>query len=432
MVWRIIEILVFFWGAYLVYSFLLEVRMTNIKKCLLTSLAFAVGVIPVYLIEKSLTGMEAIYNLYQIGGGFIIPVICIYPQKNKWKDIAIWPVIYLEMSLIITFLSFLVAFLLKIDQERVTGGTPFVAMAEGLSILCLLILVLIKKKLFTNSGFGEFSEKMQLTVVFSGVICSYLFIDLVNYIRRTDDYVFNDVIIYFMHFLSLYFFVISLWLWFSHRRNMEYRNEIKKYNDYLKEQERFIHSQIDSDEKIRRLRHDMNANIDAMAALASNDDHEELKKFVLNLKGVNDSARIRRYSGISAVDAVVGGVLDKHDWTADDLKWSGMIYPACKVEIFDLCVIVSNLLSNAMEACDRNRLPRHIEITVTGAGDSISIVVKNPACLPEGVVPSMKSEKEDEKNHGFGIKNVRDVLSKYSGELSYKNENGSIYAIVIV
>ncbi|MCR5824874.1 MAG: GHKL domain-containing protein [Lachnospiraceae bacterium] len=431
MIWRVIISIIDFWIAIIVYSLLLDAKFNSVKKIIAVNLTYIIGGLICLFAEIRYGWILLPIEGFSFLCFFLIPVICIDGKKQRWKYCIAWPIVFFEMSLIVTFFAHLTASIIDIPQSSINNGTWMACAAEILALCVILLFAFLKNRIHVKERYNRAIDLIRASVIFSGVVCSYLFADLLSYINRTNDYTFNEIFSYLLHFLSLYFFIISLWLWFSDKKNKEYREEINRYNDYLKEQERFIHLQIDSDEKIRRIRHDMNANIDAMAALAASDDTDELKKFIVNLKGKKDSSAIRRFSGIVAVDAVIGGVIEKHGWKNTDIRWRGFIPSNCKVEIYDLCVIVSNLLSNAIEACDRENLQRDVEVTVTGEGDLFSLVLKNRTNFSKDLNTNRKTAKTDAVEHGFGIKNVTDVMKKYGGELKYKNEDGYILAIAI-
>ena len=82
----------------------------------------------------------------------------------------------------------------------------------------------------------------------------------------------------------------------------------------------------------------------------------------------------------------------------------------------DIVVLLSNLLNNAIEACEKSK-EKMLKLKFVIEDDQIILSVKNSiADLPVSVDGELISSKEDkEDNHGIGMKNIVGVIEKYSG-----------------
>lgn len=98
------------------------------------------------------------------------------------------------------------------------------------------------------------------------------------------------------------------------------------------------------------------------------------------------------------------------------------------IEAHDLCSIISNLLDNAIEACERlSSEERWIHITIKNLEDVIVIKVANSYC-PEGKLA--KPEKGKSKLHGYGQQAVKDKVKKYGGNVKYIIDEKSYQVII--
>ena len=90
----------------------------------------------------------------------------------------------------------------------------------------------------------------------------------------------------------------------------------------------------------------------------------------------------------------------------------------------DMVVLLSNLLDNAIEACqqyDKGDKAIHVMAVVQ---QDFFISVRNtsePVVIINGSIPTTKPEPQ---LHGFGLANIRLILEKYSGEYTMFYENG--------
>ena len=90
----------------------------------------------------------------------------------------------------------------------------------------------------------------------------------------------------------------------------------------------------------------------------------------------------------------------------------------------DMVVLLSNLLDNAIEACQQyDKCDKAIHVMAVAQQDFF-ISVRNtsePVTIINGSIPTTKPEPQ---LHGFGLANIRLILEKYSGEYTMFYENG--------
>ena len=89
-----------------------------------------------------------------------------------------------------------------------------------------------------------------------------------------------------------------------------------------------------------------------------------------------------------------------------------------------MVVLLSNLLDNAIEACQQyDKDDKAIHVMAVAQQDFF-ISVRNtsePVVIINGSIPTTKPEPQ---MHGFGLANIRLILEKYSGEYTMFYENG--------
>ena len=105
-----------------------------------------------------------------------------------------------------------------------------------------------------------------------------------------------------------------------------------------------------------------------------------------------------------------------------------------KFEVYDLCTLFSNILNNAIEACEKlDDADKLIKIVVDFNRDRLYIkgsnIIKNSVELDKDGNPV--STKQDKNNHGYGCKNIRTVVRKYEGEIEFFVNDG-IFVVEII
>ena len=93
---------------------------------------------------------------------------------------------------------------------------------------------------------------------------------------------------------------------------------------------------------------------------------------------------------------------------------------------FDVCIILSNLIDNSIEACKKVKdiSNRHITIKFLIKGENLCIIIKNTydgnIKIKNNKIITSKSDKE---LHGYGIQNVTKIVLKNNGYIKSTYDN---------
>ena len=98
----------------------------------------------------------------------------------------------------------------------------------------------------------------------------------------------------------------------------------------------------------------------------------------------------------------------------------------------DICILLGNLLDNAIEA-SRGNDRKEIELYIMKNQGELEIKVENRITVPVlGGNTGLKTTKKDKKNHGFGIVSVKNIVEKYHGLMDVYEKNGKFCVSVIL
>ncbi|MCL2020022.1 MAG: GHKL domain-containing protein [Oscillospiraceae bacterium] len=108
------------------------------------------------------------------------------------------------------------------------------------------------------------------------------------------------------------------------------------------------------------------------------------------------------------------------------------VVPMTYIKAVDLCILLFNLLDNAIEACGRiNEGEKYIRTITDYKHNHLNIMVTNtvsePVKIQNNFIPTTKSNKT---NHGFGLFNIHRIVNKYGGKMKMGCENG-IFSVEI-
>ena len=131
----------------------------------------------------------------------------------------------------------------------------------------------------------------------------------------------------------------------------------------------------------------------------------EARAYLEEINGWIDTFPKERWTGIGALDYILN---QKKETAAR--QGTGMVihaeYPAdCRINPVDLCVILTNLLDNAMEACAGQPDGESREITVTIQRINLFLIIRitnSSATAPAIKDGSVVTSKVDRRLHGWG------------------------------
>lgn len=175
----------------------------------------------------------------------------------------------------------------------------------------------------------------------------------------------------------------------------------------------------DSYRKNRALMHDLNNHAIAMRALADNGEYKELEQYIDTFSRKVKENLFPVRSGNLVLDALLADKYQRAAGLDIPVLFEGVRYCAC-IRSEDLCIVVGNLLDNAIEENRKCREPgqRRISVRISSKEDFLRVTVTNPLFHELKVKNGLPaSEKPDAEHHGMGLKNVRRICDKYGGTL---------------
>lgn len=105
-----------------------------------------------------------------------------------------------------------------------------------------------------------------------------------------------------------------------------------------------------------------------------------------------------------------------------------------KMEDEDIVTLLANLLDNAIEAVDKiEGRENRIKFRMIYKDERLNICVRNPIadsiCEIDG---RMITTKKDKRIHGIGMRNIKNVVQKYKGEMIYNCSNNYFTITIII
>lgn len=182
---------------------------------------------------------------------------------------------------------------------------------------------------------------------------------------------------------------------------------------------------------MRGWRHDYHNHIQVMKVQLAMGQLEEMRQYMDGLERDLDSIDTYVKSGNMMTDAILNSKLAlAKQKSVNNINCKAVLPETLSIEDVDLCVLLGNLLDNAIEACEK--IPeemRFLRIYMVAKKSQLYVSIQNSA----------KEELDfNERNyistkrgvHGLGMKRVKAMTDKYDGYLTLANESGIFAAEV--
>lgn len=286
----------------------------------------------------------------------------------------------------------------------------------------IIIIKLAEKKRRT----GNIKAVLSIIPIHIYIFILVIFACLNGITSLNDNFLFeiSSELGYFLNILMLILGLLITAVIFSLIFNVMTGQAFKNTNNMLEKQveaQLLLYEQFErSNNEMRRFRHDYTNHMTSILSLIKTKEYAEAEKYIEKLLNAKTKAESIFATGNKVADAIL---TSKSEALNDNIKidYQGVIPPSLKNT--DLCVILSNSLDNATEACLKCGRPCVISVMAAVSHGYFVLTVKNPTINPETFYEIPKTTKADSENHGIGLLNIRDTARNNDGTFSVKCEN---------
>lgn len=239
-------------------------------------------------------------------------------------------------------------------------------------------------------------------------LCFFLF-------YKNGSYVFYGMII--VSYLCSIYYLVSFLYYLAPYAKKEMQDVI--LYEQLKLQEEHLRVLKHNQERLEELKQKANQTI--MNLENNKLDKEKIYQVVdeMQLTEIN-------YCENKVIDALLHNKL-KLAKTKQIQVFTQVIAPEnLQIALLDLISLFSNLLDNAIEASEKAE-QAYLVLDCYPSRNYFVIKLTNSKLAKENVsLDSMKTSKQDEKNHGFGLQIIRNIVEKYDGDIQIHQEETKV------
>ena len=273
-----------------------------------------------------------------------------------------------------------------------------------LPIVQLVVVLLLRN--FSNIRDGEHILAVywiiSIFLPISSIVMFYLFCRNITH---------NDVAIITCVIILIVINVFVFYLYDEVAKNYKLESKSRELELQTKYQEQQLKTMNDSVEKIRALKHEFKKHFSMLETLSESKNYEELNKYLQEINAGFNQANKYIESGNIVIDSILNYKLQ--EMYEKDIKVDTEIVLLEKLDIsfYDFNIILGNLLDNSIEAAEQTE-EKYIKIYITYRKQKLNIEIHNTTNNKVDM-NNVKTTKKDTVNHGYGIKNIKEILNKY-------------------
>ena len=236
--------------------------------------------------------------------------------------------------------------------------------------------------------------------------------------------------------MSIYLSFIMMLIFLLAENNQVFMR--KSYEEAATEyQNKILDKQVEEVQNIyftmRGWRHDYHNHLQKLKAHIMMNQISEASKYLNDLEVDLDNVNQLVESGNINLDAILNSKISLALKNEIQINYKASVPKDLSVSDIDLCVLIGNLIDNAVEACDKIKdgNPRFIRIYVGIFKKQLYISVSNST---NELIKKLDEEYITTKrgNHGHGLKRINNIVNKYGGFINRQNEPGVFASEVLL
>lgn len=339
----------------------------------------------------------------------LISVMIIY-ESTIWKKY----VFVIAFNAIWMLMETLCSYILLIYCEKYAY---IQSVGSFVSKIFFMLVIFALKNVFTNEEVKELSAKYSILLVLIPTGSIYIMnnIFMLGFTVNDNHASFNSAI---TAIILLGMNVLIFYIYMKLADDLCLRRMTSIYEQQLELCERHQQEREISILQFRDAKHNMKNNLVSILAYAENRDYEKIIAFVNEILDTGGMVTTNiSHSGNIVIDSLISywfmaAEQEKIEFSVDICV--PMIMP---FKGADICLILGNLLENAVEAAQKVEGKRYIKIKIKYDKNNLLVFVSNSyrGTLIETKDHRLKSTKYNAENHGVGLPSVYRAATKYHG-----------------
>ncbi len=352
-----------------------------------------------------------------------------------------------EMTKVKRFIFVPILFILSMFSEAMVGGMLSVATgisveagqklilfnAAGVLISKMVLISIIKVIQFIVPSFGERISGYLMVPLLMLPVASFMLIYILGEFNLLEGPS-PRALMASCAMILLAFSNIGLFFLLEYQQREEKEKNRMQLMQKQTEGQIVFYRELAERQKIsNKTMHDLKNQMFALSE-AMKTDSDKTREIMESISGKIFAASPMTVTGIDAVDSLIFSKKQQMELHGIRYEQSVHISPGTSFDPLDLCVLLGNLLDNAIEANEKvDPDKRFVSLTITQQEMWLSITITNAAAetvkLDGKTIHTTKAQKE---LHGFGLSSVNEIAAKYQGNCTFRSTDHDFTAYLIL
>lgn len=355
----------------------------------------------------------------------------VYTGKSFRKNFVL-AIIYQGILLITDFITILLEqiFLKNVDLTQGMSGVLVLTLDKA----ALFLIVVLVKYIFGEKEFTILQDTDWLRFLFFPLFTICVITALISNesggLGKQEGQLFIVIAVGLVGMNIVLFYLLNDIV----RREKRLR-ENRMFEVETRNQLQLYETLSESVEQQRQLSHEYHNQLGVIQELCKNEDMDSLQKYLAEINGEVQ----HDMDCIDTHHAIVNAVVNKkyHEATDKGILFICKINDMMKLDMSnqDIVLLLSNLLNNAIEACERVADEKVIKFKFVLEDNKLIISVKNtynPETIHKSNDEFQTSKTQDVESHGFGLKNVIKVVQKNQGDYIIETKDKEFFISIII
>lgn len=421
---NIIELSATIFENFIILDFLIKLfgyKFTGIKNSIYFYIVLIISTVYVTVLNTFML-FEGWYVLITIGVFIFYGLICL--NGKAFKKI-LMPIICFTVIICINIsTTYLLSFLLR-EKPIELMSTESTMRIFSLFITKFLFLIVTRAILYLFKKDELDLKKSEIILIsISFILSNSIFISNIEIQFGKNPEILNLISAMAIIIINIFIFIMFK------RISSENKNKLRisVLETQLSEQRAMIQDAGHLSKEIKKAEHDIKHHFLSLLGLLEENNCKEATVYIRNLLGEYETS-IFKYITIenSAVNSILNFKISRCHVEHIDIKLE-VESAFSEFDNIDICVLISNLLDNAIEACVGITFPQII-LTIREEKNYLCILVKNK--IERSVLENngdLKTTKDNKHNHGLGLYSVSQIVDKYDGLKKFYERNGFFIA----
>lgn len=361
----------------------------------------------------------AVYQIWDVKLlRYIYPIIMHLPLLLVLRFLTgklLWPLVSILTAYLCCELRRWIALL---STELLNGGDMMQDITELIVTLPLLFLLLR----FFSPVVRQLSERpVRLRWQFGIVPATYYIFDYGTRIYTDLLYSGSPIAVEFMPLMCCVTYILFLLYFTAEERKREQLRQAQRGMEIQVAQAvREVSALRESQELARQYRHDLRHHLQYISACISNGQQEQAQTYISGICEEIEAQKVHRYCENEAANLILSAFAGRAEKIGVRMDVQGSLPAFILISDSDLCVILSNALENALQACQpfaADGTACTIDVQFYEREGKFFFQITNPC--GEGIHFENGIPVSDRPNHGIGVQSISAIVQKYGGVCTF-------------